>query len=345
MNENREEVEIAKDVVEEISEPVESVVEEQIKNVKKSKLEEAQELIENSKKIVSQVDSEVDECKIGVSEVANEFDVTKTTFNETVFSNSKNLLEKVGYEYSSSDDDEPFELSLGNEEEQEKFSIENINTGRFTGLILALIMGLLTAIGMVYFALTQLKIDLKTVTPETITEQINPILTWIGTFGGHTGGNMIVGAIILGFSALIVAWIVYAIRVNLKAKKNLHVAQKVYEKTSEYCSSKENCKSEMKKIDSHLREAIVEISNFKMMLEEQIAKLKRVLHVEGEYDEEKEYHPTSKKIMRETEKEMRAIEKLLNTAVTKNGKLNFQSVQALSSAREVYADYLGRIYD
>jgi len=344
MNENREEVEIAQDVVEEIIEPVDNVVEEEIKNVKKSKLEEAQELIESSKKIVSQVDSEVDECKIGVSEVANEFDATKATFNETVFSNCKNLLEKVGYEYSSSDD-EPFELSLGNEEEQEKFYIENIKTGRFTGLILALIMGLLTAIGLVYFALTQLKVDIKTLTPETATEQINPILTWIGTFGGHTGGNMVIGAIILGFSSLIVAWIVYAIRVNLKAKKNLYVAQKVYEKSSEYCMSKEECKGEMKKIDSHLREATVEISNFKMMLEEQIAKLKRVLHVEGEYDEEREYHPTSKKIMRETEKEMRAIEKLLNTAITKNGRLNFQSVQALSSAREVYADYLGRIYD
>jgi len=49
--------------------------------------------------------------------------------------------------------------------------------------------------------------------------------------------------------------------------------------------------------------------------------------------------------MRETEKIMRGIEKLLNTAITKNGKLNFQSVQALNNARAIYADYLARIYD
>jgi len=49
--------------------------------------------------------------------------------------------------------------------------------------------------------------------------------------------------------------------------------------------------------------------------------------------------------MRETEKIMRAAENLLETAITTERKLNFKSVQALNSARGVYAEYLSRIYD
>ena len=201
--------------------------------------------------------------------------------------------------------------------------------------------------GLVYLALTKLNItiDPKTVTPQTVMEQINPVLNWIGTFGGHTGGNMMIGAIILGFSALMVAWLVYAIRVTLKEKKNLDVAKEILEKSKEYCVSKEDCKREMQKIDAHLREVTEEVSNFDTILNEKVATLKRVLHIEGAFDEAKEYHPSSKKTIRETEKIMQGIEYLLNTAVTKEGKLNFQSVQALQNARAIYADYLARIYD
>ncbi len=354
MNENREEIDKVVQEKQPETQVEELVVEEDtiqevepepkpVNVVKKNKLAEAKELIETSKELVSKANTEVNECKIVVSKDAELFDETKRNFNNATFKSAETLLEKLGFDYSSYDELEPFELSI--DDDDEGFSVQDISSGRFTGLLLALLAALATLGGVIYLALTKLNIDPKTLTPENITEQVNPVLTWIGTLGGNTGGNMMVGAAILGFSALLMAWLVYAIRVNTKAKKNLRIAQEMHEKSKEYSMTKEDCKREMEKIDAHLREATAEVNNFDTILNEKVGTLKRILHIEGEFDEDKEYHPSSRKTMRETEKVMQAVEHLLNTAITKEGKLNFESVQALQNAKDVYADYLARIYD
>ena len=354
MNENREEIDKIVQEKQPETQVEERVVEEDIaqevepeskpvSTVKKNKLAEAKELIESSKELVSKANTEVNECKNVISEAAEAFDESKRNFNNTTFKSAETLLEKLGFDYSSYDEIEPFELSI--DDDDDGFSVQNISSGRFTGLILALLAALATVGGLIYLALTKLNINPKTLTPETVVEQVNPVLTWIGTLGGNTGGNMIVGAVILGFSALLVAWLVYAIRVNTKAKKNLHIAKEMHEKSKEYVMTKEERKREMEKIDAHLRKATEEVHNFDTILNEKVATLKRILHIEGAFDEDKEYHPSSRKTMRESEKIMQGIEHLLNTAITKEGKLNFESVQALQNAKEIYSDYLARIYD
>jgi len=310
-----------------------------IKN--KSKLSEAEALIEASQELVSKVDSEVAECKIGTSEAAESFDEVKQTFKNTTLKNSDNLLEKVGFEYITYEEAEAFELSIDTNSEQ-NFSVKKLSSGRFTGLILAIFVALLTVGAWVYLAMMKLNIEPASVNSETAMSHVNPILEWIG---GIAGGTTSIGALILGFSALIMAWLVYAVRISLKGKKNLRLAQDTFDKSAEYCMTQEECQREMKKVDNHLREATDEIGNLTTILNEQSATLKRIIHVEGIYEEEKEYHPSSKKVMRETEKIMRAGENLLETAITQEQKLNFQSVQALHAAKDIYAEFLSRIYD
>jgi len=307
----------------------------------KSKLAEAESLIETSKELVNKVESEVTECKIGTSEAAKKFDVVKRTFKNTTLKSADTLLKKVGFEYITYEEAEAFELSIdGNSEKN--FSVKSLSSGRFTGLLLAMLIALLTVAAWVYIAMTKLNIDPRSLTPESAMSQVNPTLEWIG---GLVGGTMSIGALILGLSALIMAWLVYALRMSLKGKKNLRLAQETFLQSNEYCTIQTECQKEMKKIDNHLREATDEIGNLTTILNEHAATLKRVIHVEGIYEEDKEYHPSSKKVMRETEKIMRAAESLLETAITQEGKLNFQSVQALNSAKDIYAEYLSRIYD
>ena len=316
-------------------------------DVKKSKQAEAKELIESSKELVSKVDNQVEECKIGVSKAAENFDNMKRTFNNTTFKNSEELLEKVGYEYNSALDElnEPFELTLA-EKESGTVHITNISSGRFTGLLLAIMAAVVTLGVWIYFAAQKLNIpfDLN-MKAEAAEAYVNPILSWIG--GGITGGigNPMFGALVLGFSALLIAWLVYAIRVHLKASKNLRLARKTYKESTAYSMGKDDCKKEMERIDAHLKESSKEVENFTTLLNEQNAILKRVIYVEGASSEEHHYHPTSMKIMRDTERLMRAMERLLNTSVTSEGKLNPKSEQALSNAQAIYVDFLGRIYD
>jgi len=307
----------------------------------KSKLVEAEALIKASRELVHKADLEVSECKIGTSEAAEEFDKVKRTFKNTTLKSADGLLEKVGYEYITYEEAEAFELSI-NRNSEKNFSVKSLSSGRFTGLLLAMLVALLTVAAWVYIAMTKLNIDPRTLTPESAISQINPTLEWIG---GLVGGTISIGTLILGLSALIMAWLIYAIHMSLKGKNNLRLAEDTFDKSTEYCMMQEECQKEMKKIDKHLREATDEIGNLTTILNEHSATLKRVIHVEGVYEEEKEYHPSSKKVMRETEKIMRAAENLLETAITQEQKLNFQSVQAINTAKTIYAEFLSRIYD
>jgi len=310
----------------------------------KDKIVEAQELIQDSKDLVSEVDSSVQECQLGVSKAADDFDTQKRAFLNKTFKSSEELLKKVGIAYGTNKSlHEPFELSVDNS--VDNLEIEYISSGRFTGMILALIVAILTFSGWIYLSTKQLNISLENITIPFIENNMNAVLTWIG--GGIIGldGKPMIGALVLGFSGLIMAWIVYAVRVHFKTDRNLRIAKKAYIKSRAYSFSKDECKKEMLRVDAHLREAIISIENFTVVLREQNGILKRIVYVEGSLNEEKDYHPSSKKIMRETEKIMNSIETLLNTSVTKEGTLNPESQKVLSISKAVYAEFVGRIYD
>jgi len=311
----------------------------------KEKIIEAQELMESSKEMVSEIDSQIEECKVGISQAADDFNVVKRAFMNETFKTSEELLEKVGVEdILSNISHEPFELfvdsTIGDE-----LSIDYISSGRFSGMILSFFAGLLTFSLWVYLAIKNLNLSVDKVSFQGNESYIDAVLLWIG--GGFMGmkGHSMLGALILGFSVLVVVWLVYAMRVHFKAHKNLRIAKKTYVESKEYTFSKDECKKEMLKVDKHLRESIVVIDNITFILNEQNAILQRIVHIEGIYDEEKGYHPNSKKVMRETQRVIKSAETLLNTPITKNGKINPQSQQALASSSAVYADFIARIYD
>ncbi len=310
----------------------------------KDKIVEAQELIRDSKDLVSEVDSLVQECQLGVSKAADDFDTQKRNFLNKTFKSSEELLKKVGIEYGTNKSlHEPFELSVNSS--VENLQIEYISSGRFTGMLLALITAIFTFFGWIYLSMKYLNISVENITLKSIETNMDAVLTWIG--GGVIGvdGHPMVGALVLGFSTLIMAWIVYAVRVHFKTYKNLRVAKKAYIESRAYSFSKDECKKEMLRVDAHLREAIISIENFTIILAEQNAILKRIVYVEGTVNEDKDYHPSSKKNMRETEKVMKSIDSLLNTSVTRDGALNPESQKALAIAKAVYAEFVGRIYD
>jgi len=309
----------------------------------KNKIIEAQELIESSKELVDEVDFEVEECKVCVSKAAEDFDTQKRIFINETLKVSEELLEKVGFECANNESSEPFELSIDSAFEG-NLSIDYISSGRFTGMILAIIASGLTLFGWIYLASQKLNIPLENLSLKAIETNINTVLIWIGGGIFDMEGHAMIGALIIGFSILLMAWFVYAIRVHFKAHKNLRIAKRAYVESKEYSLSQDECKKEILKVDGHLRESIVSIENFGIILNEQNAILKRVVHIEGIASEDHRYHPNSTRVMRETQRVMKSIETLLNTSITKNGKLNLESQKALSISKAVYEDFIARIY-
>jgi hypothetical protein len=190
----------------------------------------------------------------------------------------------------------------------------------------------------------KLEIEMESLNRETLQTQFEPALNWIGTLVLGESGDATIGAIVLGLSALSLGWLIYIIIVSLKSSSNLNRAKKSYEASKVYSSNRDGCKSKIENIDIHLRESSSEVENFSMLLEEKSSVLKRILHVEGEPTEEKEYHPNSTKVMIETERYMKTVEKLLIIPIIKDGILNPESEQALSIAKAVFDDFLGKTY-
>ncbi len=319
-------------------------VEKSVEEPKHNKRSEAEALIETSKELVEKATLTVEETKANVLKAAEAFDETKRNFKNVIFKKSEGLLEKLGFDYVTKEEAEAFELSLG-EMNEKKFAVKNITSGKFTGFLLALFVALLTLVTWSYFAIKNLGININELNVEKATNSVNPMLTWVSTDVVPAGGNLVVGGLVVGFSALILAWIVYAIRVALKKSKNLRVAQETLDASTEFCMAQEDSQQKMKELEQHLLESTTELKNLEMILKEQSAVLTRIDYVEGAFDEEKEYHPSSKKVMRETEKIMRASESLFSTPMTEEESVNIQSIEALATAKEIYSEYLSRIYD
>ena len=319
------------------------IIEKSIKNFK-SKNEQAKELMENSKEIISKADKEIEVTKSSIAKDVDRLQDIKNSFLNTTFTKSQILLDKASYKYTQKESDEPFEISL--DTINEDISLKNISSGRFTGFILSLLTMLLVAVGWIYLAITNLGIKLQLQPPKIPNnETIDKIFTWIG--GGMTGaeGNIMAGEATVAISALILGVLVYKVYISLQENKNFKIANDIYEKSHNYLKKQQETKSEIEKIDEHIKQVIPTLEDYKYLLDEQNGKLARILHVEGIKEDYETYHPTSVETMKDTEKLMNRVQELITTPVTKDGKLNENSTFFLYEAKEVYEYFLSKIYD
>ncbi|HHD81044.1 MAG TPA: hypothetical protein ENK99_05600 [Campylobacterales bacterium] len=78
------------------------------------KNEQAKELIKNSAKLISQADSEVEATKESIAKDVSRFEEIKNSLLSTTIIQGQILLEKASFVYIKPESDEPFEISLGN---------------------------------------------------------------------------------------------------------------------------------------------------------------------------------------------------------------------------------------
>jgi len=318
----------------------EIVIEDKItKPLKKN--EQAKELIAKSKEIIYKADIEVEAIKKSIANDVEKFEELKNSLLSTTIPQNKSLLEKASFVYIPPERDEEFEISIDNGDND--ITIKDISGGSFTAFIFAIISMLATAIGWMYLASTQVGIEIK---PPVIPDNasIDKMLAWIG--GGMTGGdgNTLYGMITIGVSALIIGWFVYKIIVSLKENRNLKVAKETFEKSNQYLEKQKETKIELERIDEHIKKIVPLLEDYQVLLNEENAKLQRIIHVEGELEDNSQYHPSSIEEMKETERLMEKIEEVMTRPITKEGRLNENSIYALNEAINLYEYYLSKIY-
>ena len=346
MNENNETKteNASKAVVDNVEESIEDLDEYQDNFPKEKKVKkhiQALEYVEKAKNIVTNAEAQTEECKLLLISDLKEYDSAKRSLNKGGLEVCSDLLDKTGTNVSVRFDEEPGSIVFETKDDIPAIPIKSVSSGKFTGIIYGLFFGVVTAIALIYMATEKLGITLL-VTKTPSEERIQNIMTTFSTFVGLD--NYYVGIALFIAAVLFVTVMVYWIRTALKGNANLHFAVKQFAEAELYTETKENCKTEMDKVDAHMKESIETLKMYEVIFNEQKGKLERILHIEGEKQKSTEYHEKSYTEIRETKELIETIKHFMLMPMSEEGKLSDKSVLLLQRAKTKMDKILERLY-
>jgi len=240
-NENQRNDEVSEKVDESVAVEEHTDTQMNVPKKKEKKHQHAVRLVEQAKQIVKDADEQTEACKLLLVGDLKEYEEAKRSLRAGGYDACSSLLGQLGYD--NQNDDVVVEENVvvfEPKEEIEPIALKNVSSGRFTGLMLSLFGGVVTAVGLTYFASQKLGMTLD-ITKVPSTETLEKIATWFSTAVGLEP-NAYIGAGIVGVASLAVMAIIYAIRVSLKGSKNLHFATKQLSEAERYTEAKSNCK-------------------------------------------------------------------------------------------------------
>lgn len=322
-----------------------AVVEQEVPTATKSEHEKAINIVDNTKKIIADAQEQVNECMLLLKDDLEKFETSKKELKEQALDESEKLLLELGFESDMLEDKEEAKIDFEEVEakaQEGRVEVRDISSGKFSSLIIAVIFGLIVAAALLYWAAssTSTAFDLNSLAN---TAYLNPLLVWLGEkFVGSATEGM--GIATLAVVTLLATYLVYMIRVSLRATKNLRQAQQTHEKAQFYCTQKDECKAQMEKVDAHLNETVDIINFYKILLQEQNMRLKRVLFVE-EAQKFHLYHYKSQADMENTQRLVNSVDDLLATPIASGGQLSDKAQEALMLAKENINKHIKAIYD
>ena len=342
-----EAVETAEEKMEEIAENVEETVaemdtevDEHIETMKKH--DAAKILVQKAKIIVKDAEDQLEECKLLLASDLEDYEKAKQDLKDNGLNESEILLEQLGYKAEESSISDEDTVLFEPKEEMAPIVIQDVSSGSFTGILLALIAGFMTLAGMVYLATEKTAMTLD-VSKVPTAESVSPVIKWYASLVGMEN-NPLVGGVMIIVAVLLVMWVVYKIRVSLKASSNLQMAKAQLEAAEEYTRQKGTCKEEMDKVDAYIHDAIKTLKIYEVVLHEQKAKLERILHVEHDKIENADFHHKSSVEMQDTSELINAIKDFMSVPMSEEGKLSGKSSLFLHRAKSRVQKVLDRFY-
>ena len=299
-------------------------------------------LVEKAKKIVQEANKRTAACKLLLETDLRKYEDAKSELREGGFDASVSLVKKLGYQRKDDEPSKETPVVFETKEEVKPLVIKDVSSGKFTGLIYALIVGFIAAVGLVYLATEKLEMTLN-VTKVPSEDVMQSILAWFSTIIGMQE-NVAIGASVLGFIVLMVMILIYVVRVSIKARSNLHFAVKQFVEAELYTEQKSNCKQEMDKVDAHIKDSIETMKTYEVLFNEQKGKLQRILYIEGSKEKSAGYHDKSYLEIRDTKELIHSITDFMDISMSEEGQLSSKSVLYLQNAKDQIDKILQRFY-
>lgn len=318
-------------------EDVEKSIEE---TTKITKHHEAKRLIGEAKALLATSDHELEDCKLLLENDLEEYQAVKTALQTQSLDKSMTLLSQTGYTQIV-EEEEVSDIIFEAKQTLEPMHIQEVHSGKFTGIIFSLIGGIVTFLGLFYFAIAKLGTNLS-MDKMPSSQEIQTILGWFGTQVGKPDDFMN-GGLLVGVVVMIVMILVYFIRIKLKENANLHFATKQIEETQVYVTQKSHCKEQMDKVDAHITDAMHILNDYRILLHEQNAKLERIIHFEGENKDIKKYLDASQQSIKKTDLLTKKIKHFITTPMSEEGQLSEISIDLLKKAKLYKDEYLASL--
>jgi hypothetical protein len=290
---------------------------------------------------VSVCDEKSDACKLLLESDLEKYAKAERSLRKNALEDCIFLLEKLGYSNFITQRSED-ETTLVFEPYASKSSIEiqRLKSGRFTGILYALLGAIIFAIALVYLATEQLGMSLD-ITRIPSAEVAGNIVSWF-SIGMDKNIYLGIGIFVSLFLAMMA--LIYAIRVHFKSNKNLVLAQEKLEEAQVYQESQGQCQWEMGEVDKHMQDTFETFMLYEIIFREQKTKLERILYVEGMKTQENEYHINSIKEMQDTKKLMEMIQDFMSIPMSEEGTLSEKSIIYLEQAKIEINKVIHRFY-
>ncbi len=311
----------------------------QIANMKKN--EAADMLVEKTKHIINDAEKQMEACKLLLEEDLKGYHEAKEALKSGALDESEELLTVLGVENEEDEGNKEDVVVFEAKEELPPFIVKEVSSGKFTGFLMGLVAGILTFVGLVYLATEKVGMTLD-VTKVPSADTAKQVFGWYATVFGGKPDLFLGGAFVLIVS-LLVMWLVYIIRVSTKASANLAFAKEQLSDAEAYVKKKGSCKEEMDKVDAHIQDAIATLKSYEVILHEQNAKLKRIMHIEG-HKENSAYHDKSREEMQHTRALVDTIKEFMSIPMSEEGKLSGKSTLFLHSAKSKLQKMIDRLY-
>jgi len=290
---------------------------------------------------IQSTDEEIEACMARVEEDLSAFKAAQKRFFDQVLHPSQLMLKEVGAK------DRVFESSPTPKVDLDDPSltpveIVKLSSGTGRGLWYGLIGGVAVVGGWCYAATQALGLPLI---PERFPdmERVTQLFGWVAQRLGQ-GDNAVVGGTIVGVSAVVVGWGVYALTKALRGSSNFKQATKIEEDTEFYCTKKGECKAQMEKVREHIANGQKMIEKYEVLLAEQNAALQRALFIE-EAEKYDQLHAHTQRTVKTIKKLTTEVERFLETPMAEHGILSKEGIEILARTNKAANDHVMGLYE
>jgi len=329
-----ENIEVKEQDIEELSKEVSTTTTKKLSSHDEivKKVEATKELAESKYKEYLQAEDELENITKNFIELENKI------LNTTV-ADSLELLKRLGVDSLADEEAAISEIQKDNKEQL--ITIKRPSKGNLKGFFVGLIGTIATIGGALAYGAKMANLPINSATflqkanLDTIATKYAELINVKGTMPGYA---------LVGVSSLLVGFILYKIVTAIQKSKNSKYVEKIEKDTKQFIENLNNKIAKIYDLGEHIEHIKQVMQKYDIILQEQNAKIRRMLFIEQPEDGVDSLQRASKLEVEKTVLILDELLKLMNTPVNDGIEIREESKERLHSANSVINEVIKKLY-